>query len=171
MSGIKKIIEQLNVDWSVPKTAIHSGKPVAVPLVCRFDSPATRAELDEVSNRAALPSDVLELWRCANGASLFADETYGQWGLHLWSARASIDETEKFAVNRRRDFRRGDLVVGEFLGDSDLLLVRCDPAAEDYGSVLVALPLDDRSEWDQAASSIEAFLLSYARTHGEKFWR
>jgi hypothetical protein len=62
-------------------------------------------------------------------------------------------------------------VVGEFLGDSDLLLVRCDPAAEDYGSVLVALPLDDRSEWDQAASSIEAFLLSYARTHGEKFWR
>lgn len=171
MSVLVKLIEELRADWSEPKNAIHAGKPVAVPLACRFGLPAASVDLAKVSNSVALPYDVLEFWRCANGASLFADETYGQWGLHLLSVLASTYESEKLAANRPLDFRRGDLVLGKFLGDSELLVVRCDPAAEDYGSVLVALPLDDRGDWDRAAPSIEAFLRSYARTHGEKFWR
>jgi len=171
MSGLVKIVEELKANWSESKKAFHRGKPVAVPLACRFELPASSIDLAEVSSDVALAPELLEFWQCANGASLFVDETYGQWGLRLWPAHVSLEETRTFAVNRSRDFRRGDLVIGEFLGDSDLLLVRCDPAADDYGSVVVALPLDDRGDWDRAAPSLDAFLLAYARTQGEKFWR
>lgn len=171
MSELTNVVKQLKADWSEPRIATHQGKPVAVPLVCRFEIPVNSVDLANARKTIAIPPELLEFWQYANGASLFIDETYGQWGVHLWPVRVSIEETEKFSADRSRDFRRGDLVVGEFLGDSDLLLVRCDPNADDYGSVIIALPLDDRSEWDRAALSLEIFLLSYARTHGEKFWR
>lgn len=171
MNGIVEIIEELKSDWSEPKIAIHVGKPVAVPLVCRFEVPADTTDLPGTSSILVLPPELLSFWRCTNGASLFVDETYGQWGLHLWSAHRSAVETKKFAINRAQDFRHGDVVLGEFLGDSDLLLVRCDPGADDYGSIIIALPLDYRADWDRAALSLEAFLRLYAESHGEKFWK
>jgi hypothetical protein len=78
--------------------------------------------------------------------------------------------TEKFRAQRARDHAAGDLVVGRFLGDSDLLVVRCAPHAADYGRVVVALPLDPRGEWYEAAGSLEKFFERYEQAHGAKFW-
>lgn len=170
MNNVMKTMEELKANWSEPKNAIHAGEPVAVPLVCRFEPAADEENLEDVKSIIAVPPELLQLWQCTNGASLFVDEVYGQWGLRLWPAQICIDKTKKFAINRPEDFRHGDLVVGEFLGDSDVLIVRCDPAADDYGSVIVALPLDDRTDWDRIGISLGAFLHSYTKTHGEKFW-
>jgi hypothetical protein len=61
-------------------------------------------------------------------------------------------------------FRSGDLVVGQFLGDQDLLI------ADDAGAVLVALPLDGRADWYRPARNIAAFLGQYVTANGAKFW-
>jgi len=170
MSGLTQMLDDIKVSWSEPRIAHHQERAVAVPLVCRFEAAATSNVLADVSSKFAVPPDLLDFWRFSNGASLFIDETYGQWGLRLLPATVAIEETKNFEVARSTDVRLGDLVVGKFLGDADVLLLRCDQTAEDYGSLVVALPLDERSDWDRIAPSLEGFLRAYARTHGEKFW-
>ena len=116
------------------------------------------------------PSDLIDLWRTTQSATLFQDVEYGQWGLDLLSPGRSVAATIDFRSKRTKDFLDGDCVVGVFLGDSDLLLVRCDPLQKDYGSVLVALPIDQRQEWYHVATSLSDFLAGYIAARGGKFW-
>jgi hypothetical protein len=57
-----------------------------------------------------------------------------------------------------------------FLGDLDLVVIRSDPGQADFGHVLVALPIDPRSFWYEAASGLAEFLEKYAAAEGDKFW-
>jgi hypothetical protein len=78
----------------------------------------------------------------------------------------TIDERS----GRPDEYEGGDLVIGEFLGDAERLVVRCSPSAEDYGRVYIALPIDPRVEWESPAASLSAFLALYLDAHGDKFW-
>ena len=117
-----------------------------------------------------VPPSLAEFWTVAAGARLFEDVMYGQWGLVLLSPDAARARTADFVKRRPRDALPGDLIVGHFSGDQELLLVRCDPGVPDYSQVLVALPLDRREDWYQAASDFGAFLIEYERAQGAKFW-
>ena len=110
------------------------------------------------------------MWNKTSGLRLFEDITYGQWGLILWSPDQVITEQEKRIAQRKEDFRSGDLLVGEFLGDADLLVLRCDRTSPDFGNVAIALPLDSREEWYIAANSLQSFLSQFLAAKGEKFW-
>jgi hypothetical protein len=116
------------------------------------------------------PPDLADLWGAVREARLFEDADHGQWGLVLLSSEDSARETGAFRRDRARDRIEGDLVVGLFLGDQDRLVVRADPKADDYGRVLVALPLDRRSDWYQPAESLDAFVRAFIETRGAKFW-
>ncbi len=109
-------------------------------------------------------------WTSFERARVFEDREYGQWGLELVPRDEAQRFTERFKAERVRDYRDGDLVIGKFLGDSELLVVRADEQRYDFGSVLVALPLDPRERWHEPARSLGAFLLAYARAEGQKFW-
>jgi hypothetical protein len=101
---------------------------------------------------------------------LFQDIEYGQWGFVLWSPDQTMVRHRRFVQRRPREFVAGDLIVGEFLGDEDLLVVRGDPAREDFGTVLVALPMDPRAVWPRVAMSTLDFLMSFVDAKGEKYW-
>lgn len=116
------------------------------------------------------PSDLIDLWRITQSATLFQDVEYGQWGLDLLSPGRSAAATIDFRSKRTKDFLDGDCVIGFFLGDSDLLVVRCDPLQKDYGNVLVAMPIDHREEWYRVTPSLSAFLTGYIAARGGKFW-
>jgi len=116
------------------------------------------------------PSDLIDLWRTTQSATLFQDVEYGQWGLDLLSPGRSVAATIDFRSKRTKDFLDGDCVVGVFLGDCDFILVRCDPLQKEYGSVLVALPIDQRQEWYHVATSLSDFLAGYIAARGGKFW-
>jgi hypothetical protein len=129
----------------------------------------------ELRTRAApvdprTPPDLAELWRAVNEARLFEDADHGQWGLVLLSSEESARETGAFRRARARDRINGDRVVGLFLGDQDRLIVRVDPKADDYGHVLVALPLDRRADWYRPARSLESFVRSFIEAGGAKYW-
>ena len=171
MTDVASVVEQLKREWSMPRVATHAGKSSVVPLACTFQSPASEEDLRAAETEVVIPESLLAFWRASNGAMLFEDEEYGQWGLRLYSVSAALARTAEFAVDRSTEYASGDLLIGEFLGDSDLLIMRCDPSLNSYGSLIVALPLDERAEWDVAADSLEGFLRAYADAHGEKFWR
>jgi hypothetical protein len=126
------------------------------------------AELNAIPFRC--PDDLAMFWGLARSARLFEDEQYGQWGLEVLDPQQACSATTACRAQRKKDFIDGDLVIGKFLGDSDLLLIRCDPSTTDFGSVLVAPPLDPRLDWYQVSHSFAVFLEKYVATSGDKFW-
>ena len=102
------------------------------------------------------------------GARLFTDVDYGQWGLVLLGPEVSWRRTLDQLDLPPADRRPGDVVIGEFLGDLDLLIYAPTEAGE--SRILVSLPLDPRDDWYAVGSSLEEFLVRYVDNQGEKFW-
>lgn len=163
--GVHEILLMLEREWAEPRQTIHGGKPTLLALSVRLERAAEPPALT-----ADAPPDVRELWSEFKSARLFEDRRFSQWGLVLVSPERSQELTGKLSRDRAVDVAPGDLVVGQFLGDSDLLIVRADSGAADYGSVLIALPLDPRRDWYRAGASLAEFLRNYASAEGAKFW-
>jgi len=145
---------------------------IPMPMHCQVLPPQPwDKKAFEESVGITLPLAIIHLWDKTSGLRLFEDITYGQWGLILWSPNQVMTEQEKYIAQRKEDFHLGDLIVGEFLGDADLLVLRCDETSPDFGNVMIALPLDSREEWYLAANSLESFLSQFIATKGEKFWQ
>lgn len=116
---------------------------------------------------ADTPDELRELWSLTDGARLFEDIEYGQWGLILLGSEASERETKR-AVADRSDFRGADIVVGTFLGDLDLLVYSGSEDPERQWRI--AEPLDDRSDWIVLGPSLADFLMKYFAEVGQKYW-
>lgn len=144
---------------------MHRGKPTPLLLTCRVD-----AYPGSGTPGVPVPPGLSELWSRTRSARLFEDSQFGQWGLVLVSPEEAKEMTADFKLRRSGDYVPGDLVIGKFLGDSDLLIVRCDPDCHDFGQILVASPLDPRSDWYRVADDFETFLREYERADGAKFW-
>jgi hypothetical protein len=162
---VQDIIASLRREWSSPRrTSDSDPRSADFEVACYFED-SMQAEL---SNE--LPSDLRDFWKSCSGARLFEDRHYGQWGLVVLSPNAAAAATSEFKQRRARDFRVGDLVIGRFLGDSDLLMLRCDPTVPDFGHAIVVLPLDPRHDWEVVATTFAEFLGKYAAAEGNKFW-
>ena len=169
MKSTPEIIGFLREQWSRPQEAIHRGKRTPFLLACSFaDQPAERAAIDRIG--LAIPPDVRDLWSTTKSASLFKDQQFSQWGLELLDPTSAARESTHRRSTRHRDFCDTDLVLGRFLGDSDLLVIRCEPDQPDYGSVLIALPLDKRSKWPVGAKAFAVFLECLLDAQGDKYW-
>jgi hypothetical protein len=163
--AISETLKSLCQNWSVAQPGIHRGQVTQFRFRCTMEPSGPSLESDTV-----LPSDVRDFWNTASGARLFEDVDYGQWGLVLLSTGESASATARFRQERSRDTIPGDMVIGYFLGDQDVLLVRTDPNMPDFGQILVALPLDARDDWYRAAPTLDAFLGKLSEAQGDKFW-
>lgn len=89
---------------------------------------------------------------------------YGQWGLHLLSPADSARGTRQEMADRPNDYRPGDVVIGQFLGDQELLVLAAETPA-----VLGALPLYPRPDWT-LVGWFDDFLHQYFEAEGAKYW-
>lgn len=117
-----------------------------------------------------LPKDAETLWSLAAGLRLNEEINYGQWGLVIWGPTLTLERQSEAKASREDDFQEGDLIIGEFLGDSDLILLRCDPTQGDFGSIMIALPLDPRKKWYKVAESLSEFIEKFLETPYRKYW-
>lgn len=163
---LQELFSRLERDWAEPRQALHHGKPTVLALSVRLERLASSPPALAIN----APPDVLEFWREFRTARLFEDRRYSQWGLVLVSPERAQELTNKLHRERARDALPGDIVVGEFLGDSDLLIARADPTAADHGTILVALALDRRQDWARVGFTLAEFLCRYAQANGAKFW-
>ncbi|HVS06843.1 MAG TPA: SMI1/KNR4 family protein [Candidatus Dormibacteraeota bacterium] len=171
MATIDEVLGRVRSFGSEPRVVVHRRGPSPFPLSCSLSNPVPwSADKVEAACSASLPSDLKAFWDRVDSARLFEDVEYGQWGLVFWSAEEVAERSPKIARERSRDYRPGDIFIGEFLGDSDLLLIRGDRSAPDDGQVMIALPIDRRAEWDTVGSSFTDFLDQYVRASGDKFW-
>ncbi|MCY7334181.1 MAG: SMI1/KNR4 family protein, partial [Pseudanabaena sp. CAN_BIN31] len=89
--------------------------------------------------------------------------------LIIWSPQEVLEKQQTLRRNSN-EFESEDLIIGEFLGDSDLLIVRCNPNTTDFGQIIIALPIDHRADWYYLAYSLPEFLQRFITSQGEKFW-
>jgi hypothetical protein len=130
--------------------------------------PATDEEISSAWSAAPLPAELVEAWSFSRESRLFEDVDYGQWGLVLLSPAAAAERTAGQRAQRPGAYRPDDVVIGEFLGDLELLVMA--PSEVGDRRILVALPLDDRQDWYPAASSLAQFLEKYLGSYGSKYW-
>jgi hypothetical protein len=130
--------------------------------------PTPPQEIDRLRANGRVTEDLLGMWEVCREARLYEDVDYGQWGLRLLSATEASARTEVERESRPHDFDQNVLVIGEFLGDSELLVRTTSPVPE--GRIEVALPLDDRPDWYVVSSSLADFFRAYRQAHGLKFW-
>jgi SMI1 / KNR4 family (SUKH-1) len=167
---ISQIIEKMKDEWPLLKTTVHENAKVGeFELVCTFsDNGINVNELNDININ--LPEAIIEFWKITESAELFLDKRYGQWGLHILSLNKSLVSTKEFRTERSRDFKKSDLVIGKFIGDSEMLLLRCDINSNDYGKIICADPIDSREDWYEVSKSFDIFLKEYLDSKGDKYW-
>jgi hypothetical protein len=141
-------------------------------IECKVSPPVKwdRAAL-ESALKVKLPDDLVRLWHIASEVRLYDDVNYGQWGCILWSPDKIVDQHRRATDWREpEDFRPGDLIIGEFRGDTDLVVLRCDPSQANFGSIVIALGMDPRNDWPCVASSIGDFMVAFLAHPDRKFW-
>src|SRR5438128_310853 len=144
---VEQLIRQIKAQWSEARPPSHLDPDLpSVVTRCRFAHSGVEVEDLNAILRHRIPDELREFWRVAEWAKLFEDPEYGQWGLHVLTPHEALRETLKYCKDRAKDFVEGDFIVGRFLGDSDLLLIRCQQSVPDFGQVLVVLPLDPRGD-------------------------
>jgi hypothetical protein len=159
MSALTVALEEC-ARWREPRSV--PGNPFR--LRCSLSPPAAIEEVAKAWPESALPPGAADLWRLTRTADLFVDADFGQWGLRLLNPEASATRTRKERALRPTDYEPNDVVLGEFLGDQDLLVIGAN------GSVLVALPLDPRQDWYRPATNLSRFLIEFVAKKGAKFW-
>jgi hypothetical protein len=137
-------------------------------LACSFDEPASEAEVVSAWPSIEVPSELMQMWSTSRQSRLFEDVDYGQWGLILLSPTAAAERTAAEQARRPGVYRADDVVVGEFLGDQELVVLA--PSEVGRGHMLIALPLDDRGDWYAAAGDLTEFLDRYLDALGDKYW-
>jgi hypothetical protein len=155
-------------DLRPPETLATEGLSPMV-FLCSFANEGAGAVECEAATRSC-PDELMRFWRAARSAKLFEDVTYGQWGLEILSPDRAAAETEAFRKARPADAVKGDMILGRFIGDSNLLLIRCDPKATDFGAVMVVAPIDPRPDWSAVAHSLDEFFERYVESRGEMYW-
>lgn len=124
----------------------------------------------ETELQITFPVEMEQLWNEASCLQLFKDETYGQWGIIIWSPEMVLTKQDSVREWRQDDFLYGDIAIGEFLGDSDIIILRCNSSSDDFGSIVIANPIDPRNKWQTVASSMGIFLKKLRESKGDKYW-
>ena len=144
---------------------------IAMPLNSEIAPPIPRStQALETRPNISLPEELQELWQKCNGLHLFEDKTYGQSGLIIWSPQKTLEKLRTLKLYSN-EFKSEDLIIGEFLGDSDLLVVNCDRNSTNFGQIIIALPIDCREDWYYLTYSLPEFLQRFINSQGENFWK
>jgi len=149
----------------------HKGEDLPFPYRCTLGPPVPwDRDFMERKLRLSIPPDLEGLWRGASRLHLYEDFQYRKWGLILWSPDEVLTRDRNTKALHGEEFRPADLVIGEFLGDRDLLAIRCEPSLADFGAVFVVAARRLREDWYFLNLSLGRFLDLYVGTTGDKWW-
>lgn len=137
--------------------AIDAPNMDGVVLTCRL-----RDGLPDTEIPTGVPLQARELWHRTAGGVLMRDMKFGICGLTL------NDPNEAKIVSGDRaqsgyDVTESDWVVGEFTGDTDMLVV------DQNDNVLISTGSYSRESW-YSFTSLEEMLKKYLESAAEKYW-
>jgi hypothetical protein len=151
--------------WTEPR--LVNGEDGA--LACWVDTkPAADFEIDVVIAAGLAIPEALELWSQCRTASLCEETETQSWGLHLLSPPEARELTAQELANRPEDYHTDELIIGEFYGDLEYLVLA--PSEQAGRQVVISLPMEHRAAWRRVAGSLTEFLIRYYEAEGAKWW-
>lgn len=169
---MKELISTLKKDWSLARKPQYCND--SFELLCVFGNKGLEVDLIKSVSKLGIvniPPKFLDFLKEANGAKLFYDKAYGQAGMYLYGTDVIYEKNLEWRSSYlSQDLLPTDLIIGEFFGDSDLVVLRCDKNSDDYGNVVILLPLDERKDWYFLDENFESFLVNFCNNEGVKYW-
>jgi len=138
-----------------------------------WNTPASDSDIFEYerNNNVSLPESYKEFLKISNGAILFKDKQYGQWGCKICGINELNIVNEKVRAIRG-NFPDSWLVFATWLGDTDLLifdLSKYNSGEKKY--ILDGDECDSEDEFDYINGDFEKWLDRLIVAQGSKYWR
>lgn len=131
-------------------------------------------ELIEKELELKIPDELTWLWGSYSSLALCI-YNYGISGLYIYSPDQALVRHKYYYIKEKQladtmeDVQKGDFVIGEYIGEQQSVLIRCDEKANDFGEILMTQPIRPREEWPIVGTSPIDFLEAYYSA-GDKFW-
>ena len=137
-----------------------------------FGSPVEESVIERVKARWQLPTSYELFLRTYNGAKLYYDTGYGQWGFQLYQAEELIPENDDW-LRLYDGLPRTHLVFGQSYGDSDLLVLDTTRQTKipNECSVLDGDTGYPVNTWESMARSFGEWINYLVVVQGAKYWR
>jgi hypothetical protein len=154
-------------------TVIHSG----ISWVTSFEwfPPVSHEEIQKVETQlsCSLPQDYKKfLTDVSNGAILFYDKEYGQWGYKLFNVMEILEKQYEWEKNLPRTWKSGLIAFGELFGEANVLVFDLRRPTNDSLScmVLEGNAYDELSNWAILSRSFHEWLDHLITAQGDKYW-
>lgn len=137
--------------------AIPSPEMEDVVLTCRLGDGVADGDLPSQA-----VGELREFWRRTSGGLLLVDERFGICGLRLHDpvlAKQTAQERASYGY----PLFESDLVLGEFVGDTDMLII------DAQGKVVISAGSYPRDNW-YIFDSLADVLRRYVDAEAEKYW-
>jgi hypothetical protein len=138
-----------------------------------WNDPATDTEIEkfEIENNVVLPDGFKDFLRISNGALLFKDTQYSQWGCKVLGLNDLISITEKVA-SWGYSLDSNWLVFATWLGDTDILLFdmnKYETGNKDY--IIDGEQGEQVEDWENIRGDFSKWLDRLIVAQGAKYWR
>jgi len=125
----------------------------------------------EKENSISLPVQYVNFLKISNGAVLFKDVEYEQWGCEILPLESIIAETEK-ARSQGWNLNSNWIVYAKWHGDCDLLLFDLNRyLGDEMGYILDGDRGYNTEEWDYIKGDFDTWLDRLIVAQGAKYWR
>jgi SMI1/KNR4 family protein SUKH-1 len=143
--------------------------------VCTFGGPASQQAIDAASAQLglALPLMYERFLSQYDGALLYRDEMFGQWGFRLYGTGDLVSANARWKQRYNQEWPPSYVAFAESLGDGDLLILDIAQPNKQGTDCRV---IDGDSgyqprEWKAAARTFSDWLDRLVVAQGTKYWR
>jgi hypothetical protein len=140
-----------------------------------FKTPAIKEDIKAAKEQLSLPlpSHYEQFLLFCDGALLYHDDRYGQWGFKLYGTQDIFVENVRCKEVYGEDWPSSYLTFAESLGDADLLMLDTAQLKDDGRDCrVVDGNADDPPQfWKTAARSFSDWLDYLVVAQGAKYWR
>jgi SMI1 / KNR4 family (SUKH-1) len=139
-----------------------------------FQGPAKAADIGEIkrSLHVPLPPAYERFLFHYDGALLYSDDVYGQWGFQVYGTKDLLVAQRKVQKRFGEDWPPTYLAFAESRGDADLLLLDTAQYVNESDCRVIDGDSDDHPrDWTVAARSFGDWLDRLVVAQGAKYWR
>ncbi len=140
-----------------------------------WNDPISQHQIDKINEtiEIKIPKELILFWRqISDGALLYYDQKYGQWGYKIYSSKEIVDQHLRWKHLFRNRWPPNLTAIGETIDDAHPLIAlfkRTDRSVMDY-ALYEGNPLDPIDYWVKMAPSFSEWLEHLITAQGAKYW-
>lgn len=168
-----KIIEGLKERLINGKLVVQNEGGYIGEVGFKWNSPISNGKIIEFEKKEniLLPESYKFFLQESNGAEIFKDTQYGQWGCNLLGLEDMLLVTKKMR-DRGYDLNEGLVAFATWLGDGDILIFDLNKHKKGEKNYIIDGDQGyNMNEWEYLKGNFEKWLDRLIVAQGAKYWR